>query len=299
MIAIDWGTTSMRAFLLDKGGAVLEQRRLGLGILEAAGHFATALGTAIDGWDDPLIVMAGMIGSRQGWIEVPYVDCPAGPREIMSALHGVPPLEFDGRDVWIIPGLRALDPAGGCDVMRGEETQICGVIDELGCQRQTVCLPGTHSKRASVMAGRVETFATAMTGELFELLCAHSMLGRLMSPAREPDSDAFALGVIHARRDGDLLHHLFAVRTLGLFDVLSREQLRSFLSGLLIGHELNDLPVDCGTVHLIAAPSLLVAYEAALRLRGHAVRAHAEVAAAHGCYRLASLAGLLPQWGSA
>ena len=90
-----------------------------------------------------------------------------------------------------------------------------------------------------------------MTGEIFELLCAHSMLGRLMSPAREPDPHAFAQGVIHAKRDGDLLHHLFAVRTLGLFDVLSREQLRSFLSGLLIGHELNDLPADCGTVHLI------------------------------------------------
>src|SRR5580692_1307660 len=120
MIAIDWGTTSLRAFRLDEGGTVLEQRRSAAGVLEVAGQFATVLGTAIHGWDDPLIVMAGMIGSRQGWIEVPYVDCPAGPREIMSALHRVPPLEFDGRDVWIIPGLRALDPAGGCDVMRGE-----------------------------------------------------------------------------------------------------------------------------------------------------------------------------------
>jgi 2-dehydro-3-deoxygalactonokinase len=295
LIAIDWGTSSMRAFLLDKGGAVLEERRSACGILEAGGQFASALGTAIDGWDDPLIVMAGMIGSRQGWIEVPYVDCPAGPREIVTALHRVPPAEFDGRDLWIVPGLRAADPQGGCDVMRGEETQICGVIDELGLQRHTVCLPGTHSKRASVMVGRVEAFATAMTGEIFELLCVHSMLGRLMSPARDSDSDAFALGVTHAKRDGDLLHHLFAVRTLGLFDALSPEQLRSFLSGLLIGHELNDLPADSGTVHLIAAPALLSAYEVALRLRGHATRAHAEVAAAHGCYRLASLAGLHPQ----
>jgi 2-dehydro-3-deoxygalactonokinase len=293
MIAIDWGTTSLRAFRLDEGGTVLEQRRSAAGVLEVAGQFATVLGTAIHGWEDPLIVMAGMIGSRQGWIEVPYVDCPAGPREIATALHRVPPLEFDGRDLWIIPGLRARDPAGGFDVMRGEETQICGVIDELGLQRQNVCLPGTHSKRASVAAGRIETFATAMTGEIFELLCAHSVLGRLMSPARELDLDAFARGVTHAKRDGDLLHHLFAVRTLGLFDLLLREQLRSFLSGLLIGHELNDLSADSGTVHLIAAPDLLHAYEVALRLRGHAARAHAEVAAAHGCHRLASLAGLL------
>jgi 2-dehydro-3-deoxygalactonokinase len=295
MIAIDWGTTSLRAFLLDKDGKVLEQRRSSAGILEAAGRFAATLSVAIDGWDDPLIVMAGMIGSRQGWIEVPYVDCPAGPREIASALHRVPPSEFEGRDLWIVPGLRTRDPAGGFDVMRGEETQICGVIDELGSQRQTVCLPGTHSKRASVMDGRIETFSTAMTGEVFELLCSHSVLGRLMSPVRELDLEAFARGVGHATRDGDLLHHLFAVRALGLFDVLSREQLPWFLSGLLIGHELNDLPADSSTVHLIAAPSLLSAYEVALRLRGHPARAYSEVAAARGCHRLASLAGLAPR----
>jgi 2-dehydro-3-deoxygalactonokinase len=293
MIAIDWGTTSLRAFRLDRGGSVLEQRRSASGILASSGRFAAALATAIDGWDDPLIVMAGMIGSRQGWLEVPYVACPAGPREIATALHRVPPREFDGRELWIIPGLRARDPAGGDDVMRGEETQICGVIDALGAQRQIVCLPGTHSKRASVLAGRIETFATAMTGELFELLCAHSMLGRLMSPVHESDMGAFERGVFHAWRSGDLLHHLFAVRTLGLFDTLSAAQLRPFLSGLLIGHELNDLPADSGTVHLIAAPSVLAAYEAALRLRGHAARTHPEVTAAHGCYALAALAGLL------
>jgi 2-dehydro-3-deoxygalactonokinase len=178
--------------------------------------------------------------------------------------------------------------------MRGEETQIAGVIEELGLQPQIVCLPGTHSKRATVIAGRVETFATAMTGEIFDILCAHSILGRLMTPTRELDAEAFARGVAHAELDGDLLHHLFAVRTLGLFDLLANEQLRSFLSGLLIGHELNDLPCNSDPIHLIAAPALLSAYELALRLRGRATRTHEEVAAAHGCYRLAKLSGLLP-----
>ena len=292
MIAIDWGTTSLRAFRLDAEGNVCEQRRSTLGILAAADRFADVLCEQIAGWNDKLVVMTGMVGSRQGWFEVPYVDCPAGLDEIASALHRLPTEEFAGREIWIVPGLRARDAVGTYDVMRGEETQICGLLSDLAPQRQIVCLPGTHSKRATVADGHIEGFATAMTGELFELLCSHSMLGRLMLPG-ERDADAFAQGVAHAARSGDLLHHLFAVRTLGLFDALRPTQLRSFLSGLLIGHELDDMPVQAGVVHLVGAPALLAAYEAALTLRGLAVRAHSELASAQGCYALAKRAGLL------
>ena len=292
MIAIDWGTTSLRAFRLDDEGNVLEQRRSARGVLAAEGRFADVLREEIGSWDDRLIVMAGMIGSRQGWFEMPYVDCPAGVEDIASAMRRVPAAEFPGREIWIAPGLRARDEHGGYDVMRGEETQICGVLRELSPQRQTICLPGTHSKRVTVEDGRIEHFATAMTGELFELLCTHSVLGRLMVPG-EHDAEAFALGVVHAARAGDLLHHLFATRTLGLFDALKPAQLRPFLSGLLVGHELNDLPADVGTVHLVAAPALLAAYEAALALRGIKTQAHSELASARGCFELAKHAGLL------
>jgi 2-dehydro-3-deoxygalactonokinase len=294
MIAIDWGSTSLRAFRLDSEGRVLEQRRSARGVLAAEGRFAEVLREEIAGWDDALIVMAGMIGSRQGWFEVPYVDCPAGLDDIAAALHRVRADEFKGREIWIVPGLCTRDDGGAYDVMRGEETQICGVLTELDAQRQTVCLPGTHSKRATVADGRIEGFATTMTGELFELLCAHSVLGRLMQPG-EHDAGAFAHGVAHAAHAGDLLHHLFAVRTLGLFDALRPTQLRPFLSGLLIGHELNDMPTDAGAVHLIGAPVLLAAYETALGLRGHAVSAHSELASAKGCYALVNRAGLLPE----
>lgn len=294
MIAVDWGTTSLRVFRLDERGHVREQRRSARGILAAAGRFADVLGEEIQDWDDPLIVMAGMIGSRQGWFEMPYVDCPAGLDEIAAALQRVPAAEFTDREIWIVPGLRARDEGGAYDVMRGEETQICGMLAELVPPPQTVYLPGTHSKRVRVANGRVERFATAMTGELFELLCAHSVLGRLMQPG-EHDADAFAQGVVHAARAGDLLHHLFAVRTLGLFDALRPTQLRPFLSGLLIGHELNDLPADAGTVHLVGASALLTAYQAALALRGHAVHEHSELTSAYGCYMLAKRAGLLSE----
>lgn len=292
MIAVDWGSTSLRVFRLDERGGVREQRRSARGVLAANGRFADVLREEIAGWDDTLIVMAGMIGSRQGWFEMPYVECPAGFEEIAAALQRLPADEFTGRDIWIVPGLRARDDSGAYDVMRGEETQLCGVLGELPPLRQTVYLPGTHSKRAVVADGRIERFATAMTGELFELLCSHSVLGRLMQPG-EHDADAFAQGVVHAARQGDLLHHLFSVRTLGLFDALQPTQLRSFLSGLLIGHELNDLPADAGRVHLVGASSLLAAYEAALALRGHAVLTYSELASAHGCYALAKQRGLL------
>lgn len=294
MIAVDWGTTSLRVFRLDERGHVREQRRSARGILAAEGRFVAVLREEIGDWDDRLIVMAGMIGSRQGWFEMPYVDCPAGLDEIASALQRLPADEFADREIWIVPGLRSRNDSGAYDVMRGEETQICGVLAELASQPQTVCLPGTHSKLATVANGRVERFATAMTGELFELLCSHSVLGRLMQPG-EHDADAFAQGVAHAARAGDLLHHLFAVRTLGLFDALQPTQLRPFLSGLLIGHELNDLPTSAGSVHLVGASTLLAAYKAALALRGHAVHEHSELASAHGCYALAKQAGLLTQ----
>ena len=292
MIAVDWGTSSLRVFRLDERGRMREQRRSARGILAVDGRFAEVLSEEIVDWDDGLIVMAGMIGSRQGWFEMPYVDCPAGLDEIASALQRLPADEFADREIWIVPGLRSRNDSGAYDVMRGEETQICGVLAELASQPQTVCLPGTHSKLATVANGRVERFATAMTGELFELLCSHSVLGRLMQPG-EHDADAFAQGVAHAARAGDLLHHLFAVRTLGLFDALRPTQLRPFLSGLLIGHELNDLPADTGTVHLVGASSLLAAYKAALALRGHAAHEHSELASAYGCYALAKQAGLL------
>ncbi len=292
MIAVDWGTTSLRVFRLDEHGRVCDQRRSARGILAAEGRFAEVLNEEIGGWDDTLIVMAGMIGSRQGWHEVPYVDCPAGLDEIAAALQRLPADAFTGRDIWIVPGLRSRDDSGAYDVMRGEETQICGVLAELAAQSQTVCLPGTHSKRVTVAASRIERFATAMTGELFELLCSHSVLGRLMQPG-EHDAGAFAQGVAHAARAGDLLHHLFATRTLGLFDALRPTQLRPFLSGLLIGHELNDLPADTSSVHLVGASALLAAYQAALALRGHAVQEHSELASAYGCCALAKRAGLL------
>jgi 2-dehydro-3-deoxygalactonokinase len=293
MIAIDWGTTSLRAFRLDVDGRVLETRRSALGVLAAGGQFENVLRSEIEGWDDALIVMSGMVGSRQGWREVPYIECPAGLDEIAAAMRQLDVPQLSERRIWLVPGLTVQSDDGTRDVMRGEETQICGLLEELGAGRHHVCLPGTHSKHAQICDGRIERFHTAMTGELFDLLCKHSILGSLMQPGSPHQPVAFALGVDDALQARDLLVQLFAVRTKGLFGALQATELSSYLSGLLIGHELNDLPSGIDLLHVVAADHLLTLYTQALVRRGRHARNHADHATARGIYALATHRRLL------
>ena len=227
MIAIDWGTTSFRAYRLDVRGAILETRCAPKGILSVStGGFAAVLDEQIRGWNERPVVMSGMIGSRQGWREAPYVPCPAGFDEIAAALREV------RKGVWVVPGVSCRDDAGVPDVMRGEETQV------LGAERDGLfCLPGTHSKWVEVRGGRIERFSSAMTGEVYAVLKSHSILGRMMEEGK-PDTGAFRHGVERSGERGGLLHHLFGVRTKGLMGELDAGASPSYLSGLLIGHEI-------------------------------------------------------------
>lgn len=291
MIAIDWGSSSLRAFRLDRRGEVVDARRSDQGALAANGRFAAILAPMLDGWDEPVVAMAGMVGSRQGWREVAYVECPAGVEAIAAGMIGLSAPELAGRELWIVPGLSVRGADGVHDVMRGEETQICGLLDRLGPGRHLACLAGTHCKHVWIEDGCIRHFATSMTGELFHVLSEHSLLGRLMEPGPH-DADAFARGLDYAADGGDLSRHLFAVRTHGLFGVLAPQALRSFLSGLLIGHELRQLP-EAAQVHLVAAPALTPAYRTALERRGCRVQAHDETVAARGLYALARARGAL------
>ncbi len=228
MIAIDWGTTSFRAYRLDARGAIAETRSAPKGILSVPpGGFASVLQEEIGDWgEERPIVMSGMVGSRQGWIEAPYVPCPAGFDEIAAAMREV------REGVWVVPGVSCRDEAGVPDVMRGEETQV------LGAERDGLfCLPGTHSKWVEVRGGRIARFSTAMTGEVYAVLKSHTILGRMMEEAK-PDARAFRQGVERSGEPGGLLHHLFGVRTRGLMGELDGAASSSYLSGLLIGHEI-------------------------------------------------------------
>lgn len=244
LIGIDWGSSNLRAALLDASGGVIERRESPAGVFALAdgGHAHTLFelcGDWIERHRVPLLA-CGMIGSRQGIVEVPYVACPTDVSDLARALGEVDVKPKDGAaaqsgaTLYIVPGLTTGSDAEGWDVMRGEETQLMGLDAPEGA---LFVLPGTHSKWVRCAgAGRLESFQTYLTGELFDLLRRHGSLARVMSePQWSPD--AFRHGVAQAR-DDMLENLLFRVRTAGLMGQFAASALSDYLSGLLIGAEV-------------------------------------------------------------
>jgi len=269
MIAVDWGTTQLRAYRLDVKGAVLEARERSEGILSVpAGGFPAVLDAITSGWesDADRVLMSGMVGSRQGWLEVRYVDCPAG---LDAIAKGVKPVAWrKGGDALICPGLVCRGKDGVPDVIRGEEVQIMGALalGEIG--GGSIIMAGTHSKHVRVEGETIIGFTTHMTGEIFAVLKAHSILGRTMEDRTQDTSDdasAFAAGVARSGEVGGLLHHLFGVRTRVLLGDMPGTVASDYLSGLLIGHTIraaNPTP----PVLVIGVPAVAGRYVAACRL---------------------------------
>ena len=297
LIGLDWGTTSCRAYLIGDDGAVLARVNDGPGILKIDnGAFGAALRTLIGPWLATQgrlpVVLSGMIGSRQGWIEVPYATCPAGPDALTDKLGRV---KEGGLLITVVPGMTVIN-ADMPDVMRGEETQIFGALFLSGASDGLFLLPGTHSKWAEVRDGRLVSFRTFMTGEVFGALKGHTILGRPMRDG-PPDNMAFARGVKEGTEldsAGALLNRLFATRTYSLMDKLPDTALSDYLSGLLIGAEvatamgLGEMPVT-----IIASPALAQRYADALALLGYKCALAPEECVAAGHWRIAQAAGLI------
>ena len=278
MIGVDWGTTSFRAFRL-RGQAVIARHTSPQGILNIPdARFADTLRTAIAPWladGERHVLMSGMIGSRQGWQEAPYLSCPSGAAELARALAPVP---FDGAQVLLAPGL--ILQGAVPEVMRGEEVQVVGALDGTNPDA-FACLPGSHSKWVQVVKGQVSRFSTYLTGEAFAALRGHTILGRLMQPDAAPDPDAFARGVARSADPGGLRHHWCGVRTLGLTGGLADAAAASYLSGLLIGHEVR-AAAPAGTVHLIGDEALCSLYAQAIAQCGGVSQLGPPDAAARG-----------------
>lgn len=286
-IALDWGTSSFRAYLVEDG-QILDERTGPDGILAVEnGRFEASFERYVEGWNVALPILAsGMITSRQGWIEVPYQNCPAGLAEFAAAI--VSHTTASGRRIAFIPGLTCHNN-GVPDVMRGEETQIFGALDG---QDAVFVLPGTHSKWAFVEGGKIIRFRTHMTGEVFAALKEHTILGRLII-GDEYDGVVFARGVrMGLSQGGQLLHALFSVRTLGLFNEIDGKHLSSYLSGLLIGAEIaSEEPVDLVT--LIGSEQLSEHYALALHIAGRDALIGDPNAAVRGLQRIGEAAGLI------
>lgn len=267
-IAVDWGTSNLRAFAMAADGRVLAEASSdeGMGKLTSEG-FEPALLRLIGPWlaDRPPVVACGMVGSRQGWCEAPYRTVPCTPLD-RAALVKAPTVD-PRLTVWIAPGLKQAQPA---DVMRGEETQIAGALRLMPGYDGVICLPGTHSKWVHVSAGEVVSFQTFMTGEMFALLSGASVLRHGMQTDGWEDA-AFDAGVSDAiSRPERIAARLFTIRAEGLIAGLVPEAARARLSGLLIGTELAAArPYWLGQrVTLVGAERISAAYARALAAQG-------------------------------
>ena len=231
-IAADWGTTNRRAYLIDSGGECTDEFEDGTGIMSvAAGGFPSAVAEIRARLGDKPLLLAGMIGSNRGWVEAPYVPCPAGIGELAQGL--VWPTDREA----IVPGVSFIGE-GRADVMRGEEVQLLGAVAAgLIPANCLVCHPGTHNKWATLSAGKISSFRTVMTGELFNLLKEHSILSELLQPDVEP-GPAFRSGVRRALDYHDAQAELFSVRARVLLGQAPREEAGAYASGLLIGSDV-------------------------------------------------------------
>lgn len=286
-IAVDWGTTNRRAYLLGPGGERLDEMEDDLGILSVPrGGFGEAVAALTARLGDRPMLMAGMVGSNRGWVEAPYVSCPAGLGELARAVKWVEP----GR-IGIVPGVSWTEDEQE-DVMRGEETQIVGAVAAgLVGPDATVCHPGTHNKWVRLKGGRIDGFRTVMTGEIFNLLREHSILADLLTEPARP-GDAFNAGVSRGFGEDDLTAELFSVRARILLGKGEREEAASYTSGLLIGA---DLAIGLrfawhGEIVVMGRPELTLLYAAALALARRETRVvDGEEAFVAGAIHLAEL----------
>jgi len=237
-IAVDWGTTHLRAWVFGAGGAIIARKHSGDGMGQLQrDEFEGALLALVEGHLAPgqstPIVCCGMVGARQGWIEAPYAAVPCAPPGADRAIWA--PVQDERLAVLVLPGVRQGAPA---DVMRGEETQIAGFLALNPDFDGVVCLPGTHTKWAHISAGEIVSFRTFMTGELFSLLSAQSVLRHAIA-ADGWDDAAFTTALHDAMtRPQSFASALFSLRAESLLDGLDPAAARARLSGLLVGIEM-------------------------------------------------------------
>ncbi|MPS81623.1 MAG: 2-dehydro-3-deoxygalactonokinase [Achromobacter sp.] len=325
LIALDWGTSSLRAYRLDDAGRTLDTRHLPWGIMRLPQPLQDgAASTPLSGFDlafdqacgdwlraQPTlpVIACGMVGSAQGWQEVAYLDVPVDLERIGTLLTVVerPAAGPNATPLHIVPGL--IQRHGLPNVMRGEETQVFGVMfdqtrgsDAHPADNVLIGLPGTHSKWVNARRGRVTHFDTFMTGEVYAVLRGHTILGRTMSEAPAPDMAAFERGVkvagAPAGRAG-VLSTIFSTRALGLTGELASTSQADYLSGLLIGHEIAALARmlheqgELPRIVLCGDPALCERYIVAMQHYGLGTPEQAQNATERGLWHLAVCAGLV------
>lgn len=255
-VAVDWGTTNRRAYLIEDGAVIRSERdATGIGAVPPGGFAAEVAGLRGRFGGVPLL-LAGMVGSNRGWVDAGYVPCPATLETIASALVEPEP------GVRIVPGVSMVAGDRG-EVMRGEEVQLLGAVAAgLAPAQALLCQPGTHCKWARMTDGTLAGFSTAMTGEMFALLRDHALIGSAMTGETAP-GPAFRDGVARSG-EGDLLSALFGTRPATLLGLRDAADIASYVSGLLIGSDVRAQAKAGDKVHVLADEKLGALYACAL-----------------------------------
>lgn len=264
-IAIDWGSTHLRAWFC-QDGIYTDSRQLEAGVTRLAGRKPKDILQQItEGWGQlqTPVIMAGMIGSPQGWCHVPYLSCPLRLTELARGLTQIE------ENVWIVPGV-SIASEDDLNIMRGEETQLLGAW--LHAPSSLYVMPGTHSKWAWIESGKIKSFSTVMTGELHHLLLEHSLIGRDLPP-QKTDQKMFVSALEQALSNDDILPQLFAVRAAYIMGRQPRETVSERLSGLLIGAEIAQMKriydeLDDGSVTVVGSQQLTTRYHTAMTMAG-------------------------------
>jgi 2-dehydro-3-deoxygalactonokinase len=275
LLGIDWGTSNRRAYVLDAAGVLAQRHEDEAGILNVAGDFEASLRDLLLrlGLERADVVMSGMVGSRNGWQEAPYLSTDKPLSRLPDALADVA-TAIPGIRCRVVPGYRYLDAHGTPDVMRGEETQVFGAL-QAGAPDGWFLLPGTHSKWVRVEGGKVIELVTFMTGEFFSLLSQHGTLSKIIKEQQSVPA-AFEAGLLAARHGG-FTHAAFCCRALVVTDMMPAEHSASYLSGLLIGSEIHDILQRTGDqmrspLQIIGSPALAARYVNGLEILGLSAR---------------------------
>lgn len=297
LIGLDWGTSSFRAYLFNDSGNILRKVKSEAGILsignrefsETLRHQLNPLGTVPP---DTPIIAAGMITSRQGWVETDYVECPASPNDLAQKLSPLDTEEF-GR-IWFVPGVKQFKPHP--DIMRGEETQLVGITE---IKNQIAILPGTHSKWVNLHNGTIRGFSTFMTGDLFHAVRNHTILRAISAETWSPDG--FRKGVDDGFKNVEngkgLLSGLFQTRVKTILELSQDSDTESYLSGTLIGTEIGEAMKagynTTGSILVLAEPHLLELYISALTQCGIKAKSATADIIAQGLFRIGRLKQLI------
>ena len=272
---MDWGTTNLRAYAVANDGTVVEHVENNQGLRSNPDSYSDCLEAVIYGWLDDArpvnVLLSGMVGSATGWQEVPHIPAPASSSVLAAEARLV--TQIDGCPVWILPGVKGTGISGMPDVLRGEETQFFGAqrlsAQQYPRQPDIWCFPGTHNKW--IPSGEnIDHFSTTMVGEFFGLIQEHSLLAQSLDQSVSANQPAFLRGLETACKAGGLLHHLFSVRTLQLTGAQEKAEGLEYLSGVIIGHDIDaQLRKPSQNVGIVASSSLAHKYQIALEALGH------------------------------